>query len=81
MQSKQLHRDLNSEVTRLKMNYNLMKEIIYELEENYQSDFEKLTQEIRFLKNRIRQLEKTVEKLQDQLESQRQLQTIIPRGE
>ena len=50
MQSKQLHRDLNSEVTRLKMNYNLMKEIIYELEENYQSDFEKLTQEIRFLK-------------------------------
>jgi len=77
MQSKQLQVDLSRELGRLKTNYNLLKEIIYELEENYVADFEKLSNEIRFLKKRIRQLEKIIEKLQDQ----RPFQAFIQGGE
>ena len=77
MQSKQLQVDLSRELGRLKTNYELLKEIIYELEENYVADFEKLSNEIRFLKKRIRQLEKIIEKLQDQ----RPFQAFIQGGE
>ncbi|RLE53281.1 MAG: hypothetical protein DRJ30_07010 [Candidatus Methanomethylicota archaeon] len=77
MQSKQLQVDLSRELGRLKTNYELLKEIIYELEENYVADFEKLSNEICFLKKRIRQLEKIIEKLQDQ----RPFQAFIQGGE
>ena len=77
MQSKQLQVDLSRDLDRLKTNYNILKEIIYELEENYVADFEKLSNEIRFLKKRIRQLEKIIEKLQDQ----RPFQAFIQGGE
>jgi len=77
MQSKQVieNRDLSDDVGRLKANYNLLRGTVFELgnelkalADAHNADYDQIMAEIKYLNNRVKQLEELIKKFQDRLE-------------